>query len=91
MGVGTAEELEAIEESLTGAALRGELRLDAPTTKPPIGKPVRVTGAKVHNLKGVSFGAHLGQLTGVCGPSGSGKSSLVLECFVPAIAGESSG
>ncbi|MEX1023829.1 MAG: excinuclease ABC subunit UvrA [Planctomycetota bacterium] len=88
VAIGTAAEIEAVPHSLTGAALRGDLRLESPKAKPPIGNPIQLTGATVHNLKRASFGAYLGQLTGVCGPSGSGKSSLVLECFVPAIRGE---
>ncbi|MGB1109290.1 MAG: hypothetical protein ACPG4N_02980, partial [Gammaproteobacteria bacterium] len=55
-----------------------------PATKASVG----VRGAKLHNLKGVDLEVSFGQLTGICGPSGSGKSSLVMESFVPALRGQ---
>ncbi|MFT5288534.1 MAG: excinuclease ABC subunit A [Candidatus Paceibacteria bacterium] len=102
VAAGTPAEIEGTKESLTGQALRGELRLEGwvgaqagPNAAPNIGPVesrrgggVLLTGAKEHNLKGVEFGAQFGQLTGVCGPSGSGKSTLVLDCLVPALRGE---
>ena len=39
---------------------------------------IEVRGARVHNLRNVSVDIPLGQLVGVCGVSGSGKSSLAL-------------
>jgi excinuclease ABC subunit A len=40
---------------------------------------VRVVGARANNLKNVSVSFPLGRLVGVCGVSGSGKSSLVVD------------
>ena len=37
---------------------------------------IEVRGARVHNLRNVNVDIPLGQLVGVCGVSGSGKSSL---------------
>ena len=39
---------------------------------------IRVRGARVHNLKGVDVDIPLGELVGIAGVSGSGKSSLAL-------------
>jgi excinuclease ABC subunit A len=45
-------------------------------------------GARLHNLQGADLEVGFGTLHGVCGPSGSGKSSLVLDTLVPALRGE---
>ena len=39
---------------------------------------IEVRGARVHNLRNVNVDIPLGQLVGMCGVSGSGKSSLAL-------------
>ncbi len=39
---------------------------------------IRVRGARVHNLKNINVDVPLGQLVGIAGVSGSGKSSLAL-------------
>jgi len=92
---GTPAEVAANEHSLTARALRGELRVERDAEESdlvgeplPAARPVQLTGAKVHNLKGVDIDLRYGELLGVCGPSGSGKSSLVLEALVPALRGE---
>jgi len=48
-------------------------------------EPIRLEGARVHNLQGVELTVNFGELLGVCGPSGSGKSTLVLDTLVPAL------
>lgn len=42
-------------------------------------KPIRLWGARQNNLKGVEITIPNGSFTVVCGPSGSGKSSLAFE------------
>ncbi len=42
-------------------------------------RPVRLRGARTHNLQGVDVDLMPGQFIAVTGPSGSGKSSLVLD------------
>jgi len=39
---------------------------------------IEVKGARVHNLKNIDVSVPLGKLVGICGVSGSGKSSLAL-------------
>jgi len=45
-----------------------------------------IRGASEHNLKGVDCDVPLGQLVGVSGPSGSGKSSLIVDVLYRAVA-----
>ena len=44
---------------------------------------IEVRGARVHNLKNVNVDIPLGQLVGIAGVSGSGKSSLALGVLMP--------
>ena len=47
--------------------------------RPDVGpSAIEVRGARVHNLKGVDVDIPLNTLVGICGVSGSGKSSLAL-------------
>ncbi|HEV8631045.1 MAG TPA: ATP-binding cassette domain-containing protein, partial [Thermoanaerobaculia bacterium] len=45
----------------------------------PTPRALLLTGARTHNLKGVSCAIPHGQVTVVTGPSGAGKSSLVFD------------
>lgn len=42
-------------------------------------KSIRAWGVRQNNLKGVEIDVPIGSFTVVCGPSGSGKSSLAFE------------
>tara|TARA_R110002072_G_scaffold19443_38_gene72121 strand:- start:3066 stop:8906 length:5841 start_codon:yes stop_codon:yes gene_type:complete len=94
---GTPAEVMKHKTSGTAAHLRGEIRLgkDDPEFKDhghaagPL-TPLRLTGVHTQNLRGVDLEVPFGKVTGVCGPSGSGKSSLVLDSLVPALRGEPS-
>ena len=66
-GVGNVD--DPAGESRWGAAIPA--RREQPTY-------IAVRGARVHNLKNVSVDVPLGQLVGIAGVSGSGKSSLAL-------------
>ncbi len=91
VAAGTPAELTAHPDSLTGAYLRGELSLPAATNgeaDPDLPVAISLKGARVHNLQGANIELEFGRMTGICGPSGSGKSSLVLDTLLPALQGE---
>ena len=54
------------------------LTTDQTSITPASPTHIEVRGARVHNLRNVNVDIPLGQLVGVCGVSGSGKSSLAL-------------
>jgi excinuclease ABC subunit A len=49
---------------------------------------IKLVGAKVHNLKNVSVQIPAGAMTGVCGVSGSGKTSLIKHTLFPLLSAE---
>ena len=83
---GTAEDIMACEESITGAYLSGKKKIPVPTErKRPTGY-LTIKGARQNNLKNIDVDIPLGVMTCVTGVSGSGKSSLVNEILYKKLA-----
>ena len=83
---GTADELMACPESLTGAYLSGRRMVRLPQERRNPGRgALKITGAKANNLHNVTAEIEFGTLTVVTGVSGSGKSSLVTDTIAPAL------
>ena len=79
VAAGTAEEICACEDSVTGAYLSGKLEIPVPRERKSPAGFLTVYGAQEHNLKNIDVRFPLGVMTCVTGVSGSGKSSLVNE------------
>jgi excinuclease ABC subunit A len=91
VGQGSAEDLAAQQESLTGAYLAGRLRIEVPRQRrslatQPDARVLRILGARGHNLQGVDVEIPVGLFTCVTGVSGSGKSTLVNDTLHAAVA-----
>ncbi|GLF98404.1 excinuclease ABC subunit UvrA [Streptomyces yaizuensis] len=69
-------------DTLTGRALRRRTRLKETFRTP--GGWLPVTGAQLHNLRGIDVRFPTGVLTAVTGVAGSGKSTLVSQVFTEA-------
>ncbi len=79
VAVGTAKEIMACPESITGAYLSGKIKIPVPATRRKPTGWLKVRGARENNLKNIDVDIPLGVVTCVTGVSGSGKSSLVNE------------
>ena len=86
VATGTAKELMANPDSITGAYLSGRMKIPVPETRRTPTGWMTVKGAKENNLKNIDVKFPLGVLTCVTGVSGSGKSSLVNEILYKSLA-----
>ena len=76
---GTAQEIMACPESITGAYLSGRRSIPVPLHRKTPAGWLTVRGARANNLKNIDVNIPLGVMAVVTGVSGSGKSSLVNE------------
>lgn len=85
---GTPDEVAKVPDSLTAKYLRGEKTASLPQNdrRPDKAPQLKLKGATLHNLQNVDISIPLGCLVGITGVSGSGKSSLIGETLVPALA-----
>ena len=89
---GTAEEIMACPESITGQYLSGRKKIPVPETRRKgNGQALRILGAAENNLQNIDVTFPLGQFVCVTGVSGSGKSSLVNEILFKRLATELNG
>ena len=82
---GTPAEIARNRRSQTGRwlAMGGGARPREPRSLQDAGW-ISVRAARVHNLRELDVDIPVGRFTGICGVSGSGKSSLLHDVFVPA-------
>jgi excinuclease ABC subunit A len=83
---GHVADIEAVDESVTGAYLSGRRAIPTPATRRPPQGTIDVIGASEHNLRTKKVSFPLGCLVSVTGVSGSGKSTLVSDILHPALA-----
>ncbi len=86
VGIGTADEIMKIPESITGAYLSGRKTIPIPMTRRKPSGYLTVHGACANNLRKITARFPLGIFTCVTGVSGSGKSSLVNEVLYKILA-----
>lgn len=83
---GTAKQIMANKNSITGAYLIGERFIPVPSERRKPAGYIKIVGARQNNLKNIDVEIPLGIMTCVTGVSGSGKSSLINEILYKSLA-----
>ncbi|GIV83241.1 MAG: UvrABC system protein A [Candidatus Roseilinea sp.] len=92
VATGTPEQIMKNKASLTGAYLSGRKHIPVPPQRRAgNGKKLIIKGARENNLKNIDVEIPLGKFVVVTGVSGSGKSSLIVECLYKALANRLNG
>ena len=86
LAAGTVSEVMANPQSITGKYLSGRLTIPVPKVRREPGREhLKLTGARIHNLRGVDIDIPLNLLCCVTGVSGSGKSTIVHQVLYRAL------
>ncbi|WP_250033194.1 excinuclease ABC subunit UvrA [Paractinoplanes maris] len=80
---GPVASLETNRKSIIGPFLAGQPAVSR-SPRPPAGASITIEVERLWNLHDVSAAFGINRLTGVAGPSGAGKTALVLDSLVPA-------
>ena len=82
---GTAKEIMANPNSITGKFLSGEEKIEIPKKRTALDKSklLKLKGATGNNLKGVNLEIPVGLFTCITGVSGSGKSTIINDTLFP--------
>ena len=83
---GTAKDIMACKDSVTGKYLKHELFIPVPGKRRKSDRFLTIKGASENNLKNIDVDIPLGVFTCVTGVSGSGKSSLINEILYKRLA-----
>jgi len=73
------------EKSLTGRYLKGDMKIDVPSSTRKWNRSITIEGARQNNLKDITVEIPLNVLCVVSGVSGSGKTTLIKQIFYPAL------
>jgi excinuclease ABC subunit A len=86
LAAGTVAEVTANANSITGKYLSGRLTIPVPKLRREPGREhLKLSGARIHNLRGVDMDVPLNLLCCVTGVSGSGKSTIVHQVLYRAL------